>query len=123
MNSGERLSYDLYSESEWRIIYFSDLLDQGLIVDPRDSKNSDAHAFFTSLDEENQEKLKYLVPLDGWLSLIIYPTHWVKNVCKQEFPSEVDELVRKIKMSVPGKEYIEGGNWPIEVDLDACRNF
>ena len=37
MNSGRgRLNYDLYSESEWRILWFEALLASKKIVDPRD---------------------------------------------------------------------------------------
>ncbi|MGH9819679.1 MAG: abortive infection system antitoxin AbiGi family protein, partial [Pyrinomonadaceae bacterium] len=45
MNSSETLNYDLYGESEWRIIYFKELLEKKLIKDPRDTKNSKEHEY------------------------------------------------------------------------------
>lgn len=124
MNSSYDLNYDLYSESEWRILFFEHLLKKQLIKDPRDPSNVEEHKFFMTLSQGKQEKLKYLVPLDGWFSLIIYPSHWVKNMSKQNASSEVEEQIRRIKGNTTDHgNRVEGGNWPIEVDLDACRHF
>jgi hypothetical protein len=75
----DELTYDLYSESEWRILFFDDLLKSGKIKDPGDSANKKEHAYFNSLDSTQQKRLKYLVPLDGWFAMIIYPSLPVKN--------------------------------------------
>jgi hypothetical protein len=124
MNSTNDLNYDLYSESEWRILYFQDLLTRKLLIDPRDPANSREHAYFTSLSEAEQKKLKYLAPLDGWLSLIIYPSFWVKNMAKQESVYEIQSAIQRIKSNqADHANRVEGGNWPMEIDLDACRHF
>jgi hypothetical protein len=68
------LNYDLYGESEWRVIYFEDLIRSKRLIDPRDPKNVSAHNYFQSLTPSQQTKLKYLLPLDGWFAMIIYPT-------------------------------------------------
>jgi hypothetical protein len=118
------LNYDLYSESEWRILFLEELLSEGLIIDPRDEGNADAHAFFNSLTPAEQDKLKYLAPLDGWFAMVIYPSLEVKNAAQQEEYYEIREEIERIKTK--GGDYgnrVEGGNWPVEVDLDACRNF
>ena len=145
MNSSDTLkNYDLYSESEWRIIYFKKLLsiivsknsnntnERMAIIDPRKEKL----AYFNNLTCEEQKKLKYLIPLDCWLAMIIYPSLDVKNEAQKyikenkkngEIKYKLNDTQKEIKRikdlpNVEGKK-IEGGNWPIEVDLDACRNF
>ena len=122
MNSGKPLNYDFYGESEWRIIFFEELLKNKIIIDPRDSNNKKAHAYYIGLSEEEQKKLKYLIPLDGWFSLIIYPSLSVKNIAQRD-----GEIINEIKRLKENKNdranKVEGGNWPIEMDLDACRNF
>jgi len=149
MNSSDTLkNYDLYSESEWRIIYFKELLSEIVsknsdntnermaIIDPRNCKNKKEHAYFNNLTCEEKKKLKYLIPLDGWLAMIIYPSLNVKNEAQKyikenkkdgEIKYKLNDIQKEIKRiknipNVEGKK-IEGGNWPIEVDLDACRNF
>ena len=49
MNSTRQLNYDLYSESEWRILFFKELLHGKWIIDPRDRSNEKEHAYFDSL--------------------------------------------------------------------------
>ncbi len=129
--SGEALTYDFYAESEWRILFFQELLRQKLIKNPRDPKNEKENKYFNKLTFEEQAKLKYLIRLDGWLAMIIYPSLDVKNTA-QKYIREQNKENGKIeyKLNDTQKEItrikedrIEDGNWPIEVDLDACRNF
>lgn len=117
------LTYDLYSESEWRIIYFKGLLEKKLIKDPRDGKNTEEHEYFNSLTAEEQSKLKYLIPLDGWFGLIIYPSLETKNKAQQDDSTGVKQEIIRIKSLRDRGNLVEKGNRPIEVDLDACRNF
>ena len=124
MNRGSTLNYDLYSESEWRILFFQDLLNKRLLIDPRDEKNVEEHAFYRSLTTCEQEKLKYLAPLDGWFALIIYPSFGVKNNAQQDESGRIREEIIRIKSNPEDHgNKVEGGNWPAEIDLDACRNF
>lgn len=124
MNSGQQLDYDLYAESEWRILFFEQLLDAGLIIDPRNERNSEHHAFFNSLDSAQQDKLKFLAPLDGWFQLIIYPSLDIKNAAQKVDSTGIRDEIKRIKekRGDHGNE-VEGGNWPMEMNLDACRNF
>jgi hypothetical protein len=125
------LNYDLYSESEWRILYFDDLLRTRKIIDPRDSSNEKEHDYFLSLSAKQQQRLKYLIPVDGWFSMIIYPTLLAKNLApwEQGAGSRIRDQIRRIKLlhdrgnSVEGIFHSPPGNWPIEVDLNACRHF
>lgn len=124
MNSSNTLNYDFYAESEWRIVYFRELLSQGLIIDPRDSKNEEEHEYFCTLSDTERNKLQYLIPLDGWFAMIIYPSLEVKNRAQQDTSTGIREQIKRIKEKINdyGNE-VEGKNWPIEIDLDVCRNF
>jgi len=130
MNSSTRvLNYDLYSESEWRILFFDELLRSKLIIDPRDSAHEREHAYFNSLAAEQQKKLRYLIPLDGWFAMIIYPSGVEKNRAQWDAGCGIFDEIRRIKSKHDHGNQVEGlknpmrGNWPIEVDLDACRHF
>lgn len=123
MNSSNTLNYDFYSESEWRIILDNKLLSDKLIIDPRDPNNKLENEYFLSLDTDQQEKLKYLIPLDGWFAMIIYPSLSVKNRAQQDASTSIHHLINEIKSRNDHGNQVEHGNWPIEVDLDACRNF
>ena len=123
MNSSDILNYDFYGESEWRIIYFQELLSQRLIVDPKDPKNTEEYNYFCSLTTAEQNKLKYLIPLDGWFAMIIYPSLDVKNKAQHGTPNNIQTEIVRIKNLPDHGNAVEGGNWPVEVDLDACRNF
>jgi len=129
--SDEDLTYDLYAESEWRILFFEGLLKEGLIKDPQDPKNEKENKYFNNeLTPEEQAKLKYLIPLNGWFAMIIYPSLDVKNEAQKyreqnrengEIKYKLNDIQKEIERIK--KDKIEDGNWPIEVDLDACRNF
>jgi hypothetical protein len=123
MNSSLTLNYDFYSESEWRIIFLHELLNSKLIIDPRNPKNESAHSYFQTLPPEQQKKLRYLIPLDGWFAMIIYPSLDVKNKAQQDNSSSIVQQIERIKDLNDHGNRVENKNWPIEVDLDACRNF
>ena len=124
MNSGSTLNYDLYSESEWRILFTQELLDQRLLIDPHYNRNTEERSFLDSLSPVEQAKVKYLAPLDGWFALIIYPSLGVKNKAQQEKTAKIRNEIARIKTNPKDHgNKVEGGNWPMELDLDACRNF
>lgn len=131
MNSDRnKLTYELYAESEWRILLFDELMKARKIIDPRDSKNVIEYAYFKQLTSAQQDKLKYLVPLDGWLAMIIYPSLTAKNRARWESGYGIAQEIERIKSNpddhankVEGLKAPVRGNWPIEVNLDACRNF
>lgn len=123
MNSSlKELNYDLYSESEWRILYADRLLKEGLLIDPTDPKQIKHHKFYKSLSADQRKTLKYLAPLDGWFSMVIYPSISTKNA-GQHSSSETRQLIESIKQVNDHAYKVEGPNWPIEVNLDSCRNF
>lgn len=123
MNSSTILNYDFYAESEWRIIFFQELLNRKLIIDPRDPQNTDHYAYFWSLPPYEQNKIKYFIPLDGWFAMIIYPSLDVKNKAQQGSNNAIRTEIERIKKLPDHGNDVEDGNLPIEVDLDACRNF
>jgi len=131
-SSANKLDYDLYSESEWRILFFDILLksNKRTIICPRDRANEKEHAYFTSLTAEQQGKLKYLIPLDGWFAMIIYPSALEKNRAQWDTEYGIVEQISRIKRNpddhgnrVEGLKNPMRGNWRVEIDLDACRHF
>lgn len=126
------IRFDYYPESEWRIIDSDKLRRDKLIIDPRDTDDEEIQEYFSKLSVCEQNNLKYLIPLDGQLSMIIYPSLAVKNMAQkwmkdkpqgigQDIYNEI-KRINDIPDSITGRPF-EGGNWPIELDLDACRNF
>jgi len=67
--------------------------------------------------------LKYLIPLDGWLAMIIYPSLDVKNKAQQDDSTGIKQQIKRIKDLDDQGNRVENKNWPIEIDLDACRNL
>ena len=101
-----------------------ELLDRKLLVDPRDPSNREAHDYFGTLTDEQQEKVKYLAPLDGWFQVIIYPSLAIKNLAQKDASERIRQQIKRIKDDPKDQgNRVEGGNWPMEMDLDACRNF
>lgn len=123
MNRSRMLNYDFYAESEWRLLYLKELEQARRIIDPRNPANKIAHAYFRSLPESAQDKLKYLVPLDGWFAMIIYPTIDAKNEAQWSDDVGVRAEIRRIKELKDHGNRVERSNWPIELNLDASRNF
>jgi hypothetical protein len=121
MNSSSKLVYDFFRESEWRIIYLEELKKNGFIIDPRDPKNKKEYNYFKQLTSKEQDKLEFLLPLDKWFSMIIYPSHDVRNKVQNDSSNIIAQAMKIIK-SRPDNG-IESKNWPIELYIDACRNF
>ena len=129
MCSDRPLTYDLFSESEWRIIY-SEKIEENLaiqkperlsmFVNPRESKDKELTQFYDSIQGEKPE---YFLPLDGWFAMIIYPSLDVKNKAQQDDSTHIRQQIKRIKTINDNGNNVEKGNWPIEVNLDACRNF
>lgn len=124
------LTYDLYAESEWRILYFDELEKEGLIKDPRKSENKKENDYFKSLTSEQQSKLKYLIPLDGWFAMIIHPSGHTKNLVHWDANNGISEEIKRIKSNpsdhanrVEGLKNPLRGSWPLQMELDACRHF
>ena len=121
MNSTTTLDYDFYAESEWRMVYHDDLLANNLLLDPRNGSNTREAAFFRSLSERDRGKLKYLVPLDGWFAVLIYPGLEIKNEALRD--AHIRSLIKRIKTKEDNGNRVEGGNWPVEMCLSDTRFF
>ena len=132
MSSKYDLTYDFYSESEWRIIW-SSRIDQKYFVNPRGNleeefkKYTYHNATFEEFKEyceqyKNNKRLQYLLPLDGWLAMIIYPSPEVKNKARE---SGIPDLIKNIKLnnSYRISPSYEQEMMPVELDLDLCAHF
>lgn len=129
MCSNRPLTYDLLSESEWRIIYSEDIKNKvaqnqpgrlSKFIDPKTSSDKELKKFYGNIQGKKPE---YLLPLDGWLSIIIYPSPEVKNEARQN--QEINRWIKEVKSrkTATGCPDYEYKMWPIEVDLDACSHF
>ena len=125
---GKYWKYSFFDESEWRIIYSEEIKEKLQKM----SKNEIIDRFKTP-EELNDEELnrylkeigsrpEYLIPLDAWLSMIIYPNIKVKDDSRN--CKGIREMIEKIKER-KNKNNIskENLNFPIELDLPACKNF
>ena len=132
------LQYKFFDESEWRIIYSTDirdrLLEHGLervnrfFIVATDLLEED----FLEYCKNSKIKPKFLIPIqDRWLAMIIYPSIEVK--VKADSDPEIVNLLNSCKaIYTPTNEishrvrnpaFWEPYNCPIEIDLDTCRNF
>ena len=129
MCSKRPLTYDLFSESEWRIIFSENIKKKiqsrcpdrlSRFIDPKETKDQELLDFYNNIQGKKPE---YFLPLDAWLAIIIYPCPEVKN--KVHDNKEIENLIRSVKSTktVTGCPDYEYGMWPIEVDLDACGHF
>ena len=126
--------YSYYDESEWRIIYSQQIEDKLRKLNKEDvirkfKKLGDIEdKDFIAYIQKSITKPEYLIPIeDRWLSMIIYPSLAVK--VKAERDKEIRNLLEKIKPTKSTNEFHNApGPWeeyskPIEIDIDACRNF
>ena len=129
--------YKYFDESEWRIIYSEDIRKLllanrelffkkckidivSLFKNPKNKNNRELNEYYNGLNGD--KKPDYLLLLDAWFSMIIYPNITVKNRAKED--KEIQELIKMIKAKdTPGCPYYERKNHPIEVNLNACKNF
>ena len=127
--------YKYYDESEWRIIYCQELEDKLKQMNKKSlirkiKKTSDFSDFADYVDPDCDVKPDYLIPvIDRWLAIIIYPSLAIK--VEAEADKEIRDLLKKIKPEKNSSsrcDYKKPAHWekyskPIEMDLDACRNF
>jgi hypothetical protein len=131
MSPEHDFTYDYYSESEWRII-FDPQIEQNYFVNPRGPLEEEFKKYTyrnTTIDDFKEycsrhkgSKLQYLIPLDGWLAMIIYPSPETKNRAKDY---GIHELINKIKLDNAHRisPQYEQEMIPVELDLDLCNHF
>ncbi len=129
MCSGRPLKYDIFNESEWRIIY-SERIEKKLIdhengerarlfINPQSTKDAEIRDYYLSLDTDNRPD--YLIPLDPWLAIIIYPSLRVKM--NSIASVEIRSLLREVSKRTTVTGCPERGCMPIEIDLFACKHM
>jgi hypothetical protein len=140
MSSGRNvqkyIDYDLYEESEWRIIFSENIRKkipaskvQKYFIDPRDPATGKFYEFYSSLPSDSRPE--YLTPLDEWTALIIYPNLQIKNAAyeNQEIRKELQKLksaekVRKRDLIIAeGCPDNEVANQIMEIEIGAIKNF
>ncbi|NQS90642.1 hypothetical protein HQ584_12735 [Patescibacteria group bacterium] len=123
--------YTFFDESEWRIIYSESikklLLENGrddvvsCFKNPKNKKNRGEYKYYKSL--KTDIKPEYLIHLDAWFSMIIYPNLDVKNKAQKD--KNIRKSIKKRKNEETASCSIDAEikNYPIELNLDACKNF
>lgn len=129
------IAYDLYEESEWRIIYSENIKKKisdekkAYFIDPKDSSTGKYHDYYRGLSGDI--KPEYLVPVDEWLALIIYPNLQIKNEAmgNAEIRKLLSELKNREKLDkkdlVRAEDIVDTEiiNFPAEIDIGAIKNF
>lgn len=132
------IQYKFFDESEWRIIYSSDIRHKlneiGLDKINHHFVNIEDITEKEFIDYCKNSKIKpnFTIPIkDRWLAMIIYPSIEVK--VRAQSDSEIKDLINSCKncfvpspnnnIIVRNPAFWEPYNSPIEIDLDTCRNF
>lgn len=114
MCSKRPLQYDYYNESEWRIVYSEEIKERLL-------KNGAKEVTSLFNNPKDKDGPEYLIPLDPWLAMIIYPNLKVKK------RSIEDKEIRGLLEEIANRKTITGcperTHKPIELDLAACAHF
>jgi len=128
MCSKRPLRYDLYNESEWRIIFSNSIKNRllknnqkkraDLFVDLRSTVDAEIKKYYAGL---RKHKPDYLISLDPWLGIIIYPN--LKTKKKAVDDDETRLLLKQISNRPTVTGCPERGCMPIELDLGACKQF
>lgn len=131
--------FKYYDESEWRIIYSDEIANKlkelnantysEYFSKPSDVKND---KFQEYIKQDGRVKPEYLISIkkEQWFCMIIYPSLAIK--IEAEADKEIRDLIEDIKPTKPSNSKddqnnkpasLEKHSKPIEIDLDACRNF
>lgn len=135
VTSDTTMRYSFYDESEWRIIYSDEiatrLIDRGqssVLKEfvPKEKYSSDLNQLIAAAPCQPGA----VIPVcDRWFSMIIYPSLAVKVAAEADH--EIRNMLNTIKPSRTLRKtfpkqnpaWLEHHSKPIELDLDACRNF
>ena len=134
MNEGETRSgymqYKNFDESEWRVIFSEEIHKKfgdinGINKCP---ENDEFYRYLNDCKVPESKKPQYLLPLDKWFSIIIYPSLAVK--VRAESDKDIRDRIKKIKPDLPttsnsvtSSAAFDKYSKPSEINLDACRNF
>lgn len=135
MNEGKTsegyVQYANFNESEWRVIYSPQIEKQfgkpcgvdGFSI----NKYKEFCSYFKKYEVPECKKPQYLLRLDKWFAIIIYPTLAVKVFAEAD--TDVKELIEAIKPEKPKEAHVtesakyEKYSKPFGINIDACRNF
>jgi hypothetical protein len=126
------VQYKNFDESEWRIIYSEDIKSKfgqikGIESVKQLEKTSKFYDYLKSEKIEESKWPKYLLPLNMWFSIIIYPSLAVKVEAEKDpvvrsLIEKIKPTLKKDKTSLSSAQY-DSCSKPFEIDLEACKNF
>jgi hypothetical protein len=124
MNAQGFIPYDLYEEAEWRVIC-SEKMEKdfpGFVKKYFDNPLKKRSKEFKDIYMEAKSKPKYLMPIDPWISLIVYPNLQVKNAATKD--KEIIKLLKNVPKNKRFPIYKpERENNIVEMDIGMIRNF
>jgi len=134
MNEGETrrgyVQYKNFDESEWRVIFSEEIGKKfGDIMGINKCPGNDPK-FVEYLERNNvteSKRPRYVLPLDRWFAIIIYPSLAVKVAAESN--DYVRQRIKDIKPTLStnsntsSSAAFEKYSKPFEINLDACRNF
>ncbi|HAJ57552.1 MAG TPA: hypothetical protein DCL35_07275 [Candidatus Omnitrophica bacterium] len=130
------VAYKQFEESEWRIIWSEEInkkFFQGgsqLFKKPNEINDKE----FKKYIESKPKKPDFLIPLEDpgttysrWLAMIIYPSLAVKVAAEAD--ADIRKEIKRLKPIVKTLDGLSGSasyekySKPLEINLQACRNF
>lgn len=123
-NAQGYIPYDLYEEAEWRIICtekmekdFPEFVKK-YFDNPLKKRSKEFKEIYNKADI----KPKYLIPIDPWLSLIVYPNLQVKDAATKD--KEIIKLLKNVSKNQRFRIYKpEQENKIVQMDIGMIRNF
>jgi len=131
---GQLLDYNLFDESEWRIICSDEIVKDfsRIIKKPSEINDSEFQSYIEKHDKKN--KLEYLLPLqnarDGyseWFAMIIYPNLAVKVAAEAD--EAIRQCINRLKPRMKDTDILSSSasyelfSQPFEINLQSCRHF
>lgn len=135
MDEGRRgegfVQYKNFDESEWRIIY-SSTIEKELgkirgIENLSDNKFAQLQSYLIKNKVPETKWPQYLLKLDSWFAIIIYPSLAVKVYAEAD--ESLRKLINSLKPNLPENTNPEASagfekySKPFEIDLNSCINF
>ena len=130
------VDYKQFEESEWRIICSEEIsekypmLYEAFFKKPGDIKDRKFKAYVAS----KSKKPNFLIPLQDsgqtysqWFAMIIYPNLAVKVAAEAD--KDIRKEIKRLKLTVKTLDGLTGSasyekySKPLEINLQACRNF
>jgi hypothetical protein len=133
MNEGETnlgyMQYKNFDESEWRVVFSEEIRKRFGDISGIDKcpERDEFYRYLIDCRVAESKKPQYLLKLDKWFSIIIYPSLAVKVAAESD--DDIRKRIEEIKPKLPtnanpsSSAAFEKYSKPFEINLSALRNF